>query len=191
MSGRKEMLFFLSWLIGYDLTVSTVNSLTCIALHFIPIDPIFNLINVWSYLLFDVVTHRLTRKSQYAHHLLGLISIPYMVFNHPEYNHISSLILVLLEVSTIFLNMYFDSKKTPKDKETPYLSGLLSTQSWSYLFLLCFIVCRFILYTYYLYPHMSSPDIIVLSTFWLILNTYWLYWMFVKFVLKKNNKKKD
>jgi len=175
------MLFVLFWFLGYDLTVSTVNSISCILMYF---SNLFTSVHVISsiicYLLFDIVTMRIKRRSELVHHILGIISALYAIWYLPTYLDTIIKVLMCLETSTIFLNMYLDSKSTKS--ELHFISKLLSPAIWSYLFLFSFIVCRFILFEIIMYPILDRSDIIVFHLLWLGLNSYWLLWMINKFV---------
>jgi hypothetical protein len=177
-----KMLFLLCWLLGFNLSISTINSITCILLFLFNFSPIINLLNIASYLLFDIMTKRLKRKSEITHHVLGLISIVYVIVYTPLDLALISKILACLETSTIFLNMYHDSKSFKP--EVAFVSKLLSTKVWSYVFLLSFIICRFVLFIFFMYPKLDRQDFVFFYYAWLGLNSYWLLWMVNKFIFK-------
>jgi len=189
------MLFLLAWLLNYDITVSTVNSVTVIALQLLGLPIQYLYVNLVVYFIFDIVSKRVKRRSDMSHHLLSLLTIFYILLCHPDIVDTVATAATAVEISTIPLNFYHDSKRSkerPK-AETPVITDLISTRSWQYLFLTCFIVFRFPVYIWLLNPVITTLDLTVFYYSWLSLNSYWLVWMVKKFVISEmvNKSKKQ
>jgi hypothetical protein len=177
------MLFLIFWLLGFKYMVSTATSLTSIALTVFGFPAVYNIIIVGLYLAFDLIIIGVTRRSEMFHHIFGLLSIYYLLFCKPEYIQVTSQVLTFLECSTVLMNFYHDSKS---DKpETVIITNLLSTKTWSYLFVTSFIIFRFILFELYTFPYLGNTDFAIFHHVWLGLNTYWIFWMLKKFVFTK------
>jgi len=105
------MFFILAWLAGYNLTVSTVNSITCIVLWLTDMPVHYYYLNLISYFVFDMVTGRLERNSERVHHIMSLLSLLYVWFCLPDLAGAAATLATCLEVSTVPLNFFHESRK--------------------------------------------------------------------------------
>ena len=119
---------------------------------------------------------------------MSLLSLLYVWFCLPDLAGAAATLATCLEVSTVPLNFFHESRKAEasiraaakaKDKpvyipELPAITEQLSTQNWFLLFVTCFFVFRFPVFIYSAWPVLTQPMLKFVFAAWVSLNSYWL-----------------
>ena len=169
------MFHFIAWIFGKRKLASFLNALQTVILTLFGFPQICSFSMV-SFLIYDLSYWRKDSYSENIHHIIGLITI-YFICGEPSFHSDASRVMALVEFSTLFLNLYHNSKA-----EKPDLNYLIYPKIWSLCFPISFIICRMFLLEIVLVNHYHLRWIYWISYFWYGLNTYWLYWMAKKFI---------
>lgn len=175
------MLFLLAYWMGYDLMISTANAVTCIGCKTLRLPDSYLHASLAAYLSFDLLSGRTVKWSDRCHHLMGLATLLYLYKYQPKLLPATTNTLTVMEVGTVALNFYHDSKLL--QPEVGCISRRLSPNSWGLLFLLCFITARFPIFIKVMSPHVTSRSLAAIYYSWLGLNSYWTIFIIRKFLL--------